>query len=83
MDTYTISKDLNQLYIELEEVARMSFKAVCKKYNSDSKSEIIAAIQAEIESLENELHEISDDYEDDEMDYSNLQLSQGMAATHW
>ena len=64
MDTFTINKDLNQLYIELEEVARMPFKAVCKKYNSDSKNEIIAGLQAEIESLQNKLNEITSDEED-------------------
>ncbi len=83
MDTYTINKELDRLYIELESVTNMPSKEVCEKYNADSKSEVIASIQSEIESLENELHEINEEYEDDDMDYAGLQLSQGLAVTHW
>lgn len=83
MDTYTINKELDRLYAELEEVATTSFKSVCKKYNSESKSEVIAAILSEINTLEDELSEMDDYCEDDDMDYRNLQMSQGLAVARW
>ena len=66
MDTYTINKELDQLYKELDELTTMSCQQACQKYNVDYKSEAIVAIQDEIESLEDELHEIID--EEDEYD---------------
>jgi len=66
MDTYTINKELDQLYKELDELTTMSCKQACKKYNFDYKSEATTAIQGEIEILENELHQIID--EEDEYD---------------
>lgn len=66
MNTKKIENQLNDLYKELKEVASMPGEDVCRKYNADGKGEIVASIQAEIESLQNELNEITS--EDDEYD---------------
>lgn len=64
MNTKKIENHLNNLYKELEDVVSMSGEEVCRKYNADSRGEIIAGLQAEIESLQNELSEITSDEED-------------------
>ena len=76
-----VSDRLDECYNELEEVKAMPESEVCKLYNADSKSEIIALIYEEITALENCQGE---DYgEGDGMDYIGLQLSQGMAVIRW
>ncbi|MFV0587532.1 hypothetical protein [Bacteroides reticulotermitis] len=82
MNTKRIENQINDLYKELEDVTSMSGEEVCRKYNADGRGEIVAGIQAEIESLENELHG-DDECDDDGMDYINLQISQGLPVTHW
>lgn len=85
MDTYTIYKELDRLYQELDVVHRMSEKAVCEKYNADNKKEIVQVITDDIDRLEDEMKEIEEmaSMDDDCMDYINLQLSQGMPVIHW
>lgn len=76
-----VSDRLDECYNELEEVKTMPESEVCKRYNAESKSEIIALIYEEITALENFQGE---DYgEGDGMDYIGLQISQGMAVTRW
>ena len=47
-----VSDRLDKCYNELEEVKAMPESEVCKLYNADSKSEIIALIYEEITALE-------------------------------
>lgn len=77
MDAYSINQELDRLYAELEKVTAMPFKEVCKKYNADYKSEVIASINEEIQSLESELHD--EIYSDDDMDYDAICEVQGLA----
>lgn len=51
-------------------------------FNADSKQEYIKALTEEVDKYEALLEEYNLP-EDDGMDYINLQLSQGMAVTHW
>lgn len=76
-----VSDRLDKCYNELEEVKAMPESEVCKRYNADSKSEIIALIYEEITALES--YQGEDCSEDDGMDYIGLQLSQGMAVIRW
>lgn len=69
--------ELEELYAELEEVSVMTEEEVCQKYNTDSKKDILDDIERDIKHLK-ALPE-----SDNEMDYINLQLSQGMAAIYW
>ena len=64
-----------------DKVKAMPESEVCKLYNADSKSEIIALIYEEITALES--YQGEDCSEDDGMDYIGLQLSQGMAVIRW
>ena len=47
---------LSELYDELYQVAHMDESEVCRRYNADSKSEIIALINEEISSIKDELY---------------------------
>lgn len=78
MDAYSINQELDRLYAELERVTAMPFKEVCKKYNADYKSEVIASINEEIQSLESDLHEVFEE-SDDDMDYDAICEVQGLA----
>lgn len=78
MDAYSINKQLDKLYAELDKVTTMPFAKVCKKYNVDYKSEAIASINEEIQGLESELHEVFEE-SDDDMDYDALCRVQGLA----
>ena len=62
-----VSDRLDKCYNELEEVKTMPESEVCKLYNADSKSEIIALIYEEITALES--YQGEDCSEDDGMDY--------------
>ncbi|WP_195205048.1 hypothetical protein [Phocaeicola plebeius] len=70
-----LNKDLNFAYNADEETLRRAF-------NADSKQEYIKALTEEVDKYEALLEEYNLP-EDDGMDYINLQLSQGMAVTHW
>jgi hypothetical protein len=70
-----LNKDLNFAYNADEETLRRAF-------NADSKQEYIKALTEEVNKYEALLEEYNLP-EDDGMDYINLQLSQGMAVTHW
>lgn len=76
-----VSDRLDECYNELEEVKAMPESEVRKRYNAESKSEIIALIYEEITALES--YQGEDCSEDDGMDYIGLQLSQGMAVIRW
>ena len=65
----------DDLYAELEKVSSMTEAEVTKAYNSDSKAEILALINADIESLNGEQNE---DY-DVGMDYDELCRVQGLS----
>jgi len=65
---------LDELHFELDTVISMSEEEVCKKYNADSKSEIISLIEEDIQAYQsNPLPE------DDGMDYTSLCVSQGLS----
>jgi hypothetical protein len=70
-----LNKDLNFAYNADEKTLRRAF-------NADSKQEYIKALTEEVDKYEAHLEEYNLP-EDDGMDYINLQLSQGMAVTHW
>ncbi|WP_071146719.1 hypothetical protein [Bacteroides ihuae] len=68
---------LDDLYKELERVSSMAEEEVKRVYNADSKSEILALINADIESILKEQYEY-EDY-DDGMDYDALCRVQGLS----
>ncbi|MBP1615887.1 MAG: hypothetical protein H6Q13_3335 [Bacteroidetes bacterium] len=68
---------LDDLYVELERVSSMTEAEVKKGYNTDSKAEILALINADIESL-NRIQYENEDY-DDGMDYDELCRVQGLS----
>lgn len=68
---------LDDLYRELERVSSMTEAEVKRAYNADSKSEILALINADIESILKEQYE-DEDY-DDGMDYDALCRVQGLS----
>ena len=70
-----LNKDLNFAYNADEETLRRAF-------NADSKQEYIKALTEEVDKYAALLEEYHLP-EDVVMDYINLQLSQGMAVTHW
>ena len=70
---------LSGLYDELHQVAHMDESEVCRRYNADSKAEIIALINEEISSIKDELYgdfEALDDVLEDRM---QICLSQGLS----
>lgn len=81
--------ELNALYIELDEVERMTEAEVMTAYNADSKDEIIELIRQEIESLcktsrqnyTNEHHAPDCDRTDEELEQERTDLccSQGLS----
>ena len=77
-----IENELDKLYKDLEVAHNADEETVCRMFNTDSKNEIIKVITDEIDTYEDLLKEFEIP-EDDGMDYINLQLSQGMAVTHW
>ena len=68
-----LNKDLNFAY---------NAETLRRAFNADSKQEYIKALTEEVDKYEALLEEYNLP-EDDGMDYINLQLSQGMAVTHW
>jgi len=74
-----IMNELNKLYIELETVLLLEEQEVCKKYNADSKEEILALIHEEICELENsEKENLDENGDDDGMDYTAICVSQSL-----
>lgn len=78
MDAYTISRQLDSLYQDLEAAHRQSEEAVCLKFNADSKQEIIQLITEEIDQLEEELKGFTP-CDNDGMDYDALCRLQGIS----
>lgn len=78
MDAYTISRQLDSLYRDLEAAHNGSEQAVCLKFNADSRQEIIELLTEEINELEEELKGF-DPCDDDGMDYDALCRSQGIS----
>lgn len=76
-----VSNKLDELYSELDSIRGMKESEVCEKYNSDCKQDIIEVIEEEIESLKS--YECEDYSEYDGMDYTSLQLSQGLPVVYW
>nr|WP_320058820.1 hypothetical protein [uncultured Bacteroides sp.] len=68
---------LDDLYRELERVSSMTEAEVKRAYNADSKSEILALINADIEFTLKEQYEDEDC--DDGMDYDALCRVQGLS----
>lgn len=68
---------LDDLYKELERVSSMTEEEVKRVYNADSKPEILALINADIEFTLKEQYE-DEDY-DDGMDYDALCRVQGLS----
>ena len=80
MNKVQLQQGLNAIYIDLENVRSMSEEEVCKKYNADSKIEILEVIEEEIETYESLL---IPEHQEMEMDYVALQEVQGMPVTQW
>lgn len=80
MDRIQLQQGLNALYRDLENVRYMSEIEVCKRYNADSKREILEVIEEEIATYESLL---IPEHQEMEMDYAALQSVQGMAVTRW
>ena len=81
MDRIQLQQGLNALYRDLETAESMDEETACKVYNVDCKAEIIEVIKEEIETYEAILQ--PEDADDGGMDYSSLQMVQGMAVTQW
>ena len=80
MNRIQLQCGLESLERDLERIESMSEEEVCKKYNADSKIEILEVIKEEIATYESLLIPES---QEDEMDYAALQRVQGMAVTQW
>lgn len=81
MTRYEIENELDKLYKDLEFVYNADEQTVCKIFNTDCKQEYIKLLTNEIDTYEDLLKEFEPS--DNGMDYISLQLSQGMAVTHW
>ena len=80
MDRIQLQQGLNALYRDLENVRSMSENEVCKKYNADSKIEVLEVIEEEIATYESIL---SPEHQEMGIDYVALQEVQGMPVTQW
>lgn len=81
MTRYEIESELDKLYKDLEFAHNADEQTVCRVCNADSKQEYIRLLTDDIDTYESLLQEFEP--LDDGMDYANLQLSQGLAITHW
>ena len=70
---------LSELYDELHQVAHMEGSEVCRKYNAESKEDIIALINEEISSIKNELYEDFEELDDVLEERRQICLSQGLS----
>lgn len=66
--------ELNNLYIELEKVERMSELEACDFCNADSKQDALEAIQEEIDYWENQVRELEDEESDEMSECSGYHL---------
>lgn len=82
MKRHEIEEELDGLYKDLNFAYNADEETLCRAFNADSKQEYIKALTEEVDKYEALLEEYNLT-EDDGMDYINLQLSQGMAVTHW
>lgn len=78
MDAYTINRQLNGLYRDLEAAHNQSETTVCRLFNADSRQEVIQLLTEEIDQLEAELNGFAP-CDDDGMDYDALCFSQGIS----
>lgn len=60
-----VNNQLNDLYRELADIQLMTEEEVCKRYNADSKAEMIDMLNEEIAFWENE----AEAFEEDEEEY--------------
>lgn len=79
MDAYTINRQLDSLYKDLEAACNNDEETVCTLFGADSRQEIIRLITEEIDGLEKELKELGDACDDDGMDYDALCRVQGLS----
>lgn len=77
-----IEEELDGLYKDLNFAYNADEETLCRAFNADSKQEYIKVLTEEVNKYEALLEEYNLP-EDDDMDYINLQLSQGMAVTRW
>lgn len=78
MDAYTINRQLDSLYKDLEAACNNDEETVCTMFGADSKQEIIRLITEEIDCLESELVGF-DTCDEDGMDYDALCRVQGLS----
>ena len=82
MTCHEIEEELDGLYKDLNFAYNADEETLCRAFNVDSKQEYIKTLTEEVDKYEALLEEYNLP-EDDGMDYVQLQLSQGMAVTHW
>lgn len=82
MTRHEIEEELDGLYKGLNFAYNADEETLCRAFNADSKQEYIKVLTEEVDKYEALLEEYNLP-EDDGMDYISLQLSQGMAVTHW
>lgn len=80
MTRYEIEQEIEKQEAALELVNGCDEEVACLLFNVDSKAEAISLITDELDFYRSLL---KPDPENAGMDYVNLQLSQGMAVTHW
>lgn len=81
MTRYEIEQEIEKQETDLNIVEGSDEEIACFLFNADSKAELIEVIKDEISFYKSLLN--PDMSEDEGMDYCILQLSQGMAVTHW
>lgn len=81
MTQYEIEQEIIKQEANLEIAEGCDEEVACLLFNVDCKAEAIALINEELDFYRSLLKPTVNF--DDEMDYINLQLSQGMAATYW
>ncbi len=82
MTRQEIEQELDRLYKELDFAHHADEPTVCRVCSVDTRLEALQSITEEIDFYEAALEEFNKP-DDDGMDYIGLQLSQGMAVTHW
>lgn len=82
MTRHEIEEELDGLYKDLNFAYNADEPTVCQVCSVDTRLEALQSITEEIDFYKAALEEF-DRPDDDGMDYIGLQLSQGMAVTHW
>lgn len=77
MNMYEIEQELNALYADLDIAKGKSEQEVSKRFNVDTRQDIMEMLESEIKRHETMLKEL-DEAADDGMDYMGLQVSQGL-----